>query len=246
MEESGLVGSATPFMDTVGASSPTPETTLFNSFDDYSSVPGTESGPTIESATESSYSIWSVISFILIILIVWVLIFNFFNLGKVTDWIESFLKFIGYSTSETVKTTASVGATGIIGSTNAAAGTLTGGIDILEKGLNLTPEEKARAQNQKQAEITALYPPPLNPADVQKTEESAVLSKGLANLKKMTPLPDDATSVTQCAGRSKSGYCYIGEDRGFRSCIKVGENDQCMSGDIFPTMDICINPNLRA
>ena len=85
MEESGLVGSATPFMDTVGASSPTPETTLFNSFDDYSSVPGTESGPTIESATESSYSIWSVISFILIILIVWVLIFNFFNLGKVTD-----------------------------------------------------------------------------------------------------------------------------------------------------------------
>jgi hypothetical protein len=234
--------SATPpsFMD-IGTSS-TPEAALF---DDYSNVPGTTA---LESATtESSYSIWSVISFILIILIVWVLIFNFFNLGKVTDWIESFLKFVGYSTSETVKTTASVGATGITGSTNAAAGTLTGGIDILEKGLNLTPEEKARAQNQKQAEVTALYPPPLNPADVQKTEESAVLSKGLANLKKMSqPLPDDATSVTQSAGRSKSGYCYIGEDRGFRSCIKVGENDQCMSGDIFPTMDICINPNLRA
>jgi hypothetical protein len=237
MEESATPSS---FMD-IGTSSSTPEAALF---DDYSNVPGTA----LESATtESSYSIWSVISFILIILIVWVLIFNFFNLGKVTDWIESFLKFVGYSTSETVKTTASVGATGITGSTNAAAGTLTGGIDILEKGLNLIPEEKARAQNQKQAEVTALYPPPLNPADVQKTEESAVLSKGLANLKKMSPpLPDDATSVTQSAGRSKSGYCYIGEDRGFRSCIKVGENDQCMSGDIFPTMDICINPNLRA
>lgn len=200
----------------------------------------------LEPVEESSYSIWSVISFILIILIVWVLIFNLFNLGKVTDWIESFLKFVGYSTSETVKTTANVSAAGITGSTNVAAGTLTGGIDVLEKGLNLTPEEKARAQSQKQAEVTALYPPPLNPTDVQKTEESAILSKGLANLKKMTPLPDDATSVTQSAGRSKSGYCYIGEDRGFRSCIKVGENDQCMSGDIFPTMDICINPNLRA
>ena len=245
MEESGPAMPATSFMDTVGASSsPTPETALFNSFDDYSSGPGTESG--LESPTESSYSIWSVISFILIILIVWVLIFNFFNLGKITDWIESFLRFVGYSTSETVKTTASVGATGITASTNAAAGTLTGGIDMLEKGLSLTPEEKARAQSQQQAEVTALYPPPLNPTDVQKTEESAVLSKGLANLKKMTPLPDDATSVTQGAGRSKSGYCYIGEDRGFRSCIKVGENDQCMSGDIFPTMDICINPNLRA
>ena len=217
--------------------SPTPKTALF---DDYSN------GSLAESATESSYSIWSIISFILIILIVWVLIFNFFNLGKITDWIESFLKFVGYSTSETIKTTATVGATGISGSTNVASGTVVGGVDLLEKGLNLTPEEKSRAQNQTQAEVTALYPPSLNLADVQKTEESAVLSKGLANLKKMTPMPDDATSVTQSAGRSKSGYCYIGEDRGFRSCIKVGENDQCMSGDIFPTMDICINPNLRA
>jgi hypothetical protein len=233
MEESS---SATPSfmgMDTFGTASPSPE---LAPFDDYSSGFGSAT----ESVTESSYSIWSVISFILIILIVWVLIFNFFDLGKVTDWIQSFLKFIGYSTSETIKTTASVGATGVAGSTNVAAGAVTGGIDVLEKGLNLTPEEKARAQNQHQAQVTALYPPSLNPTD------SAVLSTGLANLKKMTPLPDDATSVTQGGGRSKSGYCYIGEDRGFRSCIKVGENDQCMSGDIFPTMDICINPNLRA
>ena len=44
---------------------------------------------------------------------------------------------------------------------------------------------------------------------------------------------------------SKAGYCYIGEDRGFRSCIEVGEGDVCMSGDIFPTQAVCINPNLR-
>jgi len=43
----------------------------------------------------------------------------------------------------------------------------------------------------------------------------------------------------------KAGFCYIGEDRGIRSCIQVGENDQCMSGDIFPSRDICVNPNLR-
>ena len=242
MEESS---SATPSfmgMDTIGTAS-SPE---LAHFDDYSSGPGSALESATESITESSYSIWSVISFILIILIVWVLVFNFFDLGKVTDWIQSFLKFIGYSTSETIKTTASVGATGVAGSTNVAAGAITGGIDVLEKGLNLTPEEKARSQSQNQAQVTALYPPSLNPMDVQKTEESAVLSTGLANLKKMIPLPDDATSVTQAGGRSKSGYCYIGEDRGFRSCIKVGENDQCMSGDIFPTMDICINPNLRA
>jgi hypothetical protein len=45
--------------------------------------------------------------------------------------------------------------------------------------------------------------------------------------------------------KKKSGYCYIGEDRGFRSCIKVSQHDTCMSEQIFPTRDICINPNLR-
>lgn len=58
------------------------------------------------------------------------------------------------------------------------------------------------------------------------------------------PEPDDVLSSTQ-KSKSKSGYCYIGEDRGFRSCINVGENDTCMSGDIFPSEEICINPSLR-
>jgi hypothetical protein len=43
----------------------------------------------------------------------------------------------------------------------------------------------------------------------------------------------------------KSGYCYVGEDRGFRSCIEVGESTKCMSGEIFPTREVCVNPRLR-
>jgi len=38
----------------------------------------------------------------------------------------------------------------------------------------------------------------------------------------------------------------VGEDRGFRTCAEVGVNDECMSGDIFPSQELCINPNLRA
>ena len=57
---------------------------------------------------------------------------------------------------------------------------------------------------------------------------------------------DKADNKTQLShSRHKSGYCYIGEDRGFRSCIKVNEKEICDSGDIFPTKDICINPKLR-
>lgn len=43
-----------------------------------------------------------------------------------------------------------------------------------------------------------------------------------------------------------SGYCYIGKVNDTRYCSKVDARSKCMSGDIYPTMDICVNPSLRA
>jgi hypothetical protein len=54
---------------------------------------------------------------------------------------------------------------------------------------------------------------------------------------------DASSSVT---GSGQSGWCYIGEDRGYRTCAQVGVNDTCMSGDIFPSQEICMNPSLRS
>ena len=54
-----------------------------------------------------------------------------------------------------------------------------------------------------------------------------------------------SSSVSPLGGSGQSGWCFIGEDRGFRSCALVNEDDKCMSGDIFPSQEICINPNLR-
>ncbi len=55
---------------------------------------------------------------------------------------------------------------------------------------------------------------------------------------------DKASSSIQ-SNLVKERHCYIGTDRGFRSCIKIGDADKCMSGDIFPTQEMCINPSLR-
>lgn len=63
-------------------------------------------------------------------------------------------------------------------------------------------------------------------------------------LRNQNPVSDDATSRNQIP-RTKSGYCYIGEDRGFRSCVEVTRDMKCMSGDIFPTREVCVNPRLR-
>ena len=43
----------------------------------------------------------------------------------------------------------------------------------------------------------------------------------------------------------EDGYCYIGYDRGMRNCSEIHQGETCMSGDIFPSLEICMFPNLR-
>ena len=57
------------------------------------------------------------------------------------------------------------------------------------------------------------------------------------------PTADESNSSVQ--EPRKSGYCYIGTEKGFRTCMYVGKQDMCSSKKIFPTMEICMNPNLR-
>ena len=68
------------------------------------------------------------------------------------------------------------------------------------------------------------------PSDIKKTIE---------NNTKTEPIPLQS-------GSNEQGYCYIGKQNNIRNCAKVSARNKCMSGDIFPTLDLCINPNLRS
>lgn len=72
------------------------------------------------------------------------------------------------------------------------------------------------------------------------------LGKSIDHKKKHhKPEADSSLGMTQSSqSKRKSGYCYIGEDRGFRSCIKV-DDTPCLSGMIYPTKEHCIHPHLR-
>jgi len=92
---------------------------------------------------------------------------------------------------------------------------------------------------------------PDTPPIIEKKPDSfanTTLNKAINTSKPDDPEDDykahDASSSLDITG--KSGWCYIGEDKGFRTCAQVGVNDKCMSGDIFPSQEICINPNLRS
>jgi hypothetical protein len=172
----------------------------------------------------------------LIFLLLALIGFNVFAyLDDITEWLsETFgapfravARFLGYASADVARTTVDVTARGTKSAVDVAAGAATSGIDVLQQTIGQRNDEGNDQKGQGRPEMSS----------------NAALQRALSHAKKQPPQPDDATSRTQRTG--KSGYCYIGEDRGFRSCIQVGENDTCMSGDIFPTHAICVNPRLR-
>ena len=62
------------------------------------------------------------------------------------------------------------------------------------------------------------------------------------------PVEDQSSNskIQTRVSSQKAGWCYVGTDRNIRSCIQVGESNKCMSGDIFPSKELCMNPKLRA
>jgi len=168
--------------------------------------------------------------------LIFVLVLAFFGfnifvyLAKGTDDISNFFgpiiakitSFFGIAAVDTAKQTASVAATGagaIATSSEATQG----------QSISTTMQTSDSAQK------TTLYNA-LNSTQQQPTK---------SNENSEYTADDSHSTIQQTKSANKAGWCYIGEDRGFRSCIKVSEGDTCMSGNIFPSEDICVNPSLR-
>ena len=200
--------------------------------------------PDISPQTSSNYNIKESITnllsssftiYILVFLILAVLGINVFAyLGYFTDDTIGILKpliFVGITTTSNIsQDIISTSAEGTKAATDVVAGTINSAIDTT--GNVLTQSSNQDSDDELEEETID---------DYNKLQKDINENNKPSN---STPEPDDATSKTQKV-KGKSGFCYIGEDRGFRSCIEVGENDTCMSGDIFPTKEICINPSLR-
>ena len=217
---------------------------------DISTTIETPSGP----APEVSFTFMDFLRYLLIIGILAFLGFNIFTyLGKATDETTDFLGpiikgitgFFGKITGETIKQTADVTAKGAKIGVDVAEGSVKSGIDVLEESVKeldgkktdapVEVEEEVGEEEEEVGKVTT------NGQKKQKQKQQQKKKKSYD-----VPQPDDATSKTQMSKPSgKSGFCYIGEDRGIRSCMNINENDVCMSGQIFPSMEICQNPTLR-
>jgi hypothetical protein len=187
------------------------------------------------------------LTWIIIILILAFLGFNVFvYLAKGTQDITNFFnpilkKLFGVAlitTGEAVDMTAE-GAKTVI---NTTADVLDTGLTAIQK-ITPNPEGKQAESSVPSQQVN------MSQADIMANNS---LNKALnnASAQKNTKQDQDyeaneATSSVHSSGQ-QGGWCYIGEDRGYRTCTQVGVNDKCMSGDIFPSQEICINPSLRA
>jgi hypothetical protein len=98
------------------------------------------------------------------------------------------------------------------------------------------------------ASVSKMSPDSVQNQNAPDNAQNTALNRALniskqQELSKQDYVANDSYDSTQ---QGKAGWCYIGSEQGYRSCSQVGEADTCMSGNIFPTQDVCVNPSLRA
>jgi hypothetical protein len=212
-----------------------------------SNIIDTDTSSFASDSSSSGFFDWikniGITTWIIIILIFSFLGFNIFTfLGKGTDQantilqplINVFRSIFGGTTSQIVD----VSAEGGKAVTNTAAGVVTDTLNAAQKVAN-------QPSNETDSDINNITSAKNLDSSQINTLNKALNSTAPLTTKTGEYQEDDSASSIQ-RGTSKGGWCYIGEDRGFRTCAQVGPNDECMSGDIFPSNEICMNPSLRA
>ena len=115
--------------------------------------------------------------------------------------------------------------------------------DMLKKGIDKSFDIAGLdGWSIKKTITSTFFPSKETPIERASTLEDAV-DDGAVGYPENQFVGDSANSPIQ-NGPIK-GYCYVGNDRGIRSCIGVNNPYNCMSGEIFPTFNVCVNPTLR-
>ena len=179
----------------------------------------------------------NITTWLIIIFILAFLGFNIFvYLAKGTQDITSFFtpllnQIFGIFTSVTGQTV-NVSAEGAKTVVSGSANTINAGLTSVQNVTNPNSNLKGQVINNPQPDIM----------------QQSTLNKALNSSQQQQQQQQQdyqANEATSSVHGGQSGWCYVGEEKGYRTCAQVGVNDTCMSGDIFPTREICMNPSLR-
>ena len=206
------------------------------------SVKASMSSPSIKasildtmSTSSDGWSTMQIITVALIIVVLALLGLNIFTyMAKGTDMIGEFLQKVSKNIPIISKDVLSTTITGTEMGADIAAGMVKDTGDILDRELNLKRDKLWKTRDTGIIDaIEKRHIPGINRFLTHEPKSN-----------KESPYEEDKDSG-DIQKQKKPAYCYIGTDRSFRSCIKVDHKDDCESGKIFPTMQLCINPSLR-
>jgi hypothetical protein len=79
----------------------------------------------------------------------------------------------------------------------------------------------------------------------QQLDNSINLPKHTEKPTHKQPEADSSTNpIQKPISSNKAGWCLVGEYEGRRGCIQVGQEDKCLSGQVYPNQKMCLNPTL--
>jgi hypothetical protein len=217
--------------------------------------------------TNNNFFSWDLKSILIIILIIFVLFPALFAvilsiLGESSEFVNKnikpriieFLKLFGYSAGTIINTSADVATdvsrTGIDiagGSIKDVGNLMQGktGPEINKLGYLEQRNNGEKSEKKSDTDIRNLD-------EMIQKKVDAELDKKITNLnekksankyKDFKPDTDD-NSIQKPMTSEKTNWCLVGEYQNKRGCVAVAESDVCLSGQIFPSKEMCLNPTL--
>lgn len=119
--------------------------------------------------------------------------------------------------------------------------------DIFKKFFNfdfIQPRKVVKHEDKQKMSKLFSSKPEIPKTQVEKKIKAPLVNDQRKKEKRENTYEPDSHMDSSIQASAKKGWCYIGTDRGYRSCVEL-EANKCLSGDIFPSKDICINPSLR-
>jgi len=91
-----------------------------------------------------------------------------------------------------------------------------------------------------QPPVTSQLAPVQNPVLDQSIQNGPSYGSGAT-----VPPSTSASSIqTSIPSANKAQWCLVGEYNERRGCVAIDQNTKCMSGQVFPTQNACLNPNM--
>ena len=193
------------------------------------SSPAFQTSPTDVSMKAKTMDFFSVFDFktLLILLLLFVLLFSYLGINILTilgDSMERFVDFISPMVTEFLVLTGYSTGSVINKTADVVSDTAKETIDIAEGAVQNVGNLLMDAGKKRRSRPNRPDQPP------QHIHE---------------PEPDAPENTIQKPITSnKYNWCLVGEYQNKRGCMPVTESDKCLSGQVFPTQKMCLNPNL--